>query len=89
VALSIKNEKLENSAKELARLKGVTITQALLDCTLKEIRREKELRLAAPQDNLWARVQQMQKEYEALREIGPRLTDDEVLGFDHMGIPRQ
>lgn len=87
MALSIKNQELEESARELARLKGTTITKALLDCAQREIRREKELQRAVPKDDLWARIQRIQKEIAALPTTGSNISDDEVLGYDEFGIP--
>ncbi len=87
MALSIKNKELEASARELARLKGTSITNALLECTKKEISRQKELRKVSPKDDLWARIRQIQREYAELPATGSTLSDDEVLGYDEYGIP--
>lgn len=87
MALSIKNRDLEMSARELARLKGTTITKALLECTQKEIRRQKELLSVTPKDDLWSRIQQLQREFAALPQTDSPLSDDDVLGYDEFGIP--
>ena len=87
MALSIKNSELEDCARELARLKGTTITTALLECARKEIRLENELRSTLPKDDLWARIQRIQMEVAALPTIENKLSDDEVLGYDEFGIP--
>jgi antitoxin VapB len=87
MTLSIKNRELESSARELARLKGTTITKALLDCAQKEIRLQKELHSVLPKADLWSRIQQIQREYAALPTRESHLSDDEVLGYDEFGIP--
>jgi hypothetical protein len=35
----------------------------------------------------WARIQEIQRQLAALQDRQPRLTDDEILGYDEFGIP--
>jgi antitoxin VapB len=87
MALSIKNRELESVSRELARLTGRPITEALLEGAKRELRRQKSLRALHPKTKLWDRIQELQKEFAALPTTQSKLTDDEVLGYDDFGIP--
>jgi antitoxin VapB len=87
MALSIKNRELEEVSRELARLTGKPITEALLEGAKRELRRQKSLQTMRPQRKLWDKIQEIQKEFAALPKTGSTLTDDEVLGYDAFGIP--
>jgi antitoxin VapB len=89
MALSIKNRELEHTARELARITGKPITEALLEGAKRELDRQKQikryLRVDEEADPL-ARVRDIQRRYAALPNTST-LTDDEVLGYDEFGIP--
>jgi antitoxin VapB len=87
MALSIKNRELEEVSRELARLTGKPMTEALLEGARRELKRQKSLRSMQPRPRLWDRIQEIQKEFAALPKTGSTLTDDEVLGYDEFGIP--
>jgi antitoxin VapB len=91
MALSIKNRELEEVSRELARITGKPITEALLVGARRELERQRKLRTVPTDDEswneTWAFIQQIQREYAALPELGPKLTDDEILGYDEFGIP--
>ena len=87
MALSIKNRELEEVSRELARLTGKPITEALLEGARRELKRQRDLSRLRPKQDLWARIQKIQQAYAALPDVGDALTDDEILGYDEFGIP--
>ncbi len=86
MALSLKNRELEETARELAFVSGLSITEALLEGAKRELKRQKDLKAFKP-TTTWERIQEIQREYAALPDREPRLTDDEILGYDEFGIP--
>lgn len=81
MGLSIKNDDVEKLARELARLRGTSITEAIKQSLADAIAaessdREKRLqRLLAIADRAAARPRVSE------------LSDDEILGYDEIGAP--
>lgn len=86
MALSIKNQEVETLARELARRRRVSVTEAIRQSLEREVARE---RLIPRGDS--PRLKKMLEIAEraaALPNISD-LSDDEILGYDEFGIPRQ
>ena len=83
MALSIRNEKAERLAREIAAETGQTMTQAVIDSLEERLERLRGRRTAGDlvQDLLaiWQRAS-------ALPDQDVR-SADEILGYDHTGIP--
>ena len=80
MGLSIKNDEVERLARELAGLRGVSITEAIKQSLEATIATEK-----SEQDALFQELIAISDRVAAL----PRneLTDDEILGYDEFGAP--
>lgn len=61
MALSIKNRELEEVSRELARVTGKPITEALLEGAKRELLRQKQIHAYLPKDDLWVAVQKIQE----------------------------
>ncbi len=86
MVLSLKNRELDETARELAKIMGSSITDALLESAKRELQRRKGLK-AKNFEAKWARIQEIQRKFAALPDREPRLTEDEILGYDEFGIP--
>lgn len=85
MALSIKNAQVEKLARELARRRRVSVTEAIRQSLEREVARERLVPREAPNDmynKLMAIV-----EHSALIPTDTDLTEDEILGYDEFGIP--
>jgi len=85
MALSIKNAQVEQLARELARRRRVSVTEAIRQSLEREVARERLVPREAPNDmynKLMAIV-----ERSALIPTDTDLTEDEILGYDEFGIP--
>jgi antitoxin VapB len=85
MGISIKNDEVERMARDAARRRGVSMTEAL-----RQLLAEEEARVAA------ARQAEVAAKLRKLHEIQARIamlpdvsgmTDDEILGYDENGIP--
>lgn len=86
MALSIKNRELEEVSRELARVTGKPITQALLEGARRELERQKTLRHVLPTDNFMAGIREIQGRVAQL-PILDRRPAHEIL-YDENGLPR-
>ena len=86
MVLSLKNRELDETARELAKIMGSSITDALLESAKRELQRRKDLKVKNFEAK-WVRIQEIQREFAALPDRDPRLTEDEILGYDEFGIP--
>jgi antitoxin VapB len=86
MALSIKNREYEETARELARVTGKSITEAGLVGLKRELDRQKAIHAAL---NTQSRVERALAvaERSARRPKINTLTDDEILGYDALGEP--
>jgi antitoxin VapB len=86
MGLSIKNAEVERMARDAARRRGVSMTEAL-----RQLLAEEEARLAAMREaDVEARVRKVRAIVERTAGL-PRLTDlsdDEIVGYDETGLPR-
>ena len=86
MALSIKNKEFEDTARELARLTGKSITEAALVGLKRELERQKNIKLVTYSESRVERAMKIAQKSAARPVIGV-LTDDEVLGYDDNGAP--
>ena len=87
MALSIKNREVETLARELARISGKPITEAVRDSLKREIERAKVIASARPKDDDFVeRIMAIGRKVAAMPTIND-LTDDEILGYDEFGAP--
>jgi len=84
MALSIKNDELDQRIRKLAELTGKSLTTSLRIAVDNEIDRREKAR-AENFETLKAKVRQIQARVASY----PRsdLTDDEILGYDENGLP--
>jgi antitoxin VapB len=85
MGLSIKNAEVERMARDAARRRGVSMTEAL-----RQLLAEEEARVAAAREAEVAeklrRLHEIQARIAALPDVSD-MTDDEILGYDENGIP--
>ncbi len=86
MALSIKNREVEELARELARISGKPITEAVRDSLKRELERAKIVALPARRAGLAEELMEIGRQVAALPDIND-MTDDEILGYDEIGAP--
>ena len=86
MALSIKNREVEELARELARISGKPITEAVRDSLKRELERAKIVTQATPNTGLAERLMAIGREVAAMPVLDDR-TPDEILGYDENGLP--
>jgi antitoxin VapB len=83
MAVSIKNEKTERLARELAKRTGVSITEAITTAREQLAREEGKRRAPRVRDELLA----IGRRCAALPDLDTR-SPEEILGYDEIGLPR-
>ncbi|MET2830876.1 type II toxin-antitoxin system VapB family antitoxin [Mesorhizobium shangrilense] len=86
MALSIKNSEVKRLARELASPRGVSVTEAIRQSHENEIARES----AAPQmqePDLIAKLSEIAGQAARIPKRDHPMTEDEILGYDELGIP--
>ncbi len=86
MALSIKNRELEEISRELARVTGKPITEALLEGAKRELQRQKQIHSILERSNRFARAWEIAQRVSDMPDVGT-MTDDEILGYDEFGVP--
>ena len=81
MALSIKNAEAERLAKRLARTRGVTVTEAVVQALRDALADDRRPRLAADATEAIMRISER---CAALPDLDPR-PPDEILGYDDRG----
>lgn len=84
MALNIKNAETERLARELARRRGKGVTEAVTEALRAELAREQN-RVREP--GLYERLLKIAEELDKVPNLDDR-TDDEILGYDEIGLPR-
>jgi antitoxin VapB len=84
MALNIKDPEADRLARELARRRGETITQAVIAALREQLGREKA-RKRPP--GMAAQLMEIGRRYSSLPVLDDR-RDDEILGYDDNGLPR-
>lgn len=86
MALSIKNTEVERLARELARRRRVSVTEAIRQSLAREVARE----WMVPRDESSDLFQRLMAISDRAAQIPKRenaMTEDEILGYDELGIP--
>ncbi|UVK46840.1 type II toxin-antitoxin system VapB family antitoxin [Mesorhizobium sp. AR07] len=86
MALSIKNMEVEQLARELARRRRVSVTEAIRQSLEREVARER----LVPRDETDDLFQRLMAIADSAGKVPKRenaMTDDEILGYDEFGIP--
>ena len=84
MALSIKNKIVEEKARKLAYLTGKPITEALNDSLDLSLLRQKAVQKHTPKEELWAKIQEIQRQVAELPTLDNR-TADEIIGYNEFG----
>lgn len=85
MGLSIKNEEVEQLARQLAAAKNVSITEAIRLSLESELRRDRQAS-AATRETRTMRMREIARRISSMPDIST-LTDDEILGYDEHGAP--
>jgi antitoxin VapB len=85
MALSIKNLEVETLARELARRRKIPVTEAIRQSLAREVARERMIP-RGDREELRQRLIAIAESAAALPLISD-MTDDEILGYDELGIP--
>lgn len=80
MALSIKNEEADELARELAKLTGTSITEAIVMALREQLGRTKE------KEGVGAIVRRLMEEFAQYPILDDRPAD-EILGYDEFGLP--
>ncbi|MER9893374.1 MAG: protein transcription factor [Mesorhizobium sp.] len=86
MALSIKNMEVEQLARELARRRQISVTEAIRQSLEREVARER----LVPRDetgDLFQRLMAIAERAARIPERQDAMSDDEILGYDELGIP--
>ncbi|RWN01319.1 MAG: protein transcription factor [Mesorhizobium sp.] len=86
MALSIKNPEVEQLARELARRRRVSVTEAIRQSLEREVARER-LVPRDEADDLFQRLMAIAERAAQVPKRQDAMTEDEILGYDELGIP--
>jgi antitoxin VapB len=86
MALSLKDPETDRLAREVARLTGESLTEAVRKSLAERLQREK-LRRGRPAGGLAERLLEIGRHCAALPVLDDR-SPDEILGYDEHGLPR-
>lgn len=84
MALSLKDPETDGLAREVARLTGESITQAVRISLRERLERERLKRGRRP--DVVKELEEISRRFRALPLLDAR-TDDEILGYDENGLP--
>jgi antitoxin VapB len=84
MALSLKDPETDSLARQVARLTGETLTEAVRTSLAERLRREQLKRRQRPWDDV--AIDAIVQRFQALPILDDR-TDDEILGYDENGLP--
>ncbi|RWP38211.1 MAG: protein transcription factor [Mesorhizobium sp.] len=86
MALSIKNTEVEQLARELARRRRVSVTEAIRQSLEREVARERLVPRDEP-DDLFQRLMAIAERAAQVPKRQDAMIDVEILGYDELGIP--
>jgi antitoxin VapB len=87
MALSIKNKTADALARELAKLKNMPITEAVVDELRRGVERERQRpRTKQDRDEIYEKLMEIGRRASALPNLDPR-HPDEIL-YDENGLPK-
>lgn len=81
MVLSIKNKEVEQLARELARSRGVSVTEAIRQSLENEMARESAL------SDLFVKLMEISDQAARIPERDNPMTEGEIIGYDELGIP--
>ncbi|MGE0260623.1 MAG: type II toxin-antitoxin system VapB family antitoxin [Alphaproteobacteria bacterium] len=84
MALSLKDPETDRLAREVARLTGESLTQAVRKALAERLERER-LRRGKPRKGVAARLNEIALHCAALPDYGTR-SHDEIIGYDEHGM---
>lgn len=84
MALSLKDPETDRLARQVAKLTGETLTDAVRTALAERLERERLKRGKA--SDLTAKLERLVQEFTALPVLDPR-SDEEILGYDENGLP--
>jgi len=84
MGITIKNPKAEHLAREVAKVSGESLTQAIIHALEERLERLKGRRSAT---NLAEEILRISRRCSALPELDPR-GPDEILDYDSRGVPK-
>jgi antitoxin VapB len=84
MALNIKDPEADRLARELAKRRGETITQAVIAALREQLGREKARKRPR---GMAEQLMEIGRRYSSLPVLDDR-SDDEILGYDENGLPR-
>jgi antitoxin VapB len=85
MALSIRDPETDRLARELAKLTGVTMTEAIRTALQERLARERSRRRSNA-EQLAAELMAIGRRCAALPVLDDR-SDEEILGYDELGLP--
>ena len=89
MTLSIRNDEVERMARDLARRRNVTVTEAIRKSLARDLAVDPPAHSVRTSDDSQARLAAMEKvvrQFSALPDL-TTLTADEILGYDENGLP--
>jgi antitoxin VapB len=84
VALSLKDPETDRLAREVARLTGESLTEAVRKALAERLERER-LRRGQPRKGMAEQLKELTREYAALPDYDTR-SPDEIIGYDENGM---
>ena len=85
MALSLKDAETDRLAREVAKLTGESLTEAVRKALAERLERERRKR--GRDKGLAERLDELAKESAALPDYDTR-SPDEIIGYDEYGVPR-
>jgi antitoxin VapB len=85
MALSLKDPETDRLAREVAKLTGESLTEAVRKALAERLERERRRR--GQSKGLAERLNELAKECAALPDYDTR-SPDEIIGYDEYGVPR-
>ncbi|TIL67556.1 type II toxin-antitoxin system VapB family antitoxin [Mesorhizobium sp.] len=84
--MSIKNTEVEQLARELARRRRVSVTEAIRQSLEREVARERLVPRDEP-DDLFQRLMAIAERAAQVPKRQDAMIDVEIVGYDELGIP--
>ena len=86
MSILIRNPKTEKKIRQLAKRKGVTLTNAIDRAIDNELAQLGPQRKRGTVDR--KRLAELLAYFDSLPKINEHLTDDEIIGYDEHGLPK-
>jgi antitoxin VapB len=86
MALSIKNVEVEHLARELARRRRVSVTEAIRQSLEREVARDRLVPRDDP-DDMHRKLMAIVERASRIPERDNPMSEDEILGYDEFGAP--